>query len=208
MKTMGTLVAVIILSVTPVHAEEYITITPELLKAMQLEDHQQAIKDEIGKHVIDECNLHVIHGKNRIDFDPYYVALEALPNIHKKLWREKNKLKSEIGSVVFPIESFATRARIYDAYYALCIGEISMADAEQEILRYTRMPISDDDMSDDLMIHKFYDPMGKDEQRIRRDESRIKVLKRMNEAERRVYIRKKNSSVIQEYFYDIELWKS
>ena len=121
MKTMGTLVAVIILSVTPVHAEEYGTNTRRLLN------------DEIGRHVIDECNLHVIHGKNRIDFDPYYVAVEALPNIHKKLWREKNKLESEISSVVFPIESFATRARIYDAYYALCIGEISIADAEQEI---------------------------------------------------------------------------
>ena len=49
------------------------------------------LADEIARHVVDECNLKRIYGKNRIDFDPYAVAVNILPEIHKKLWKNKKE---------------------------------------------------------------------------------------------------------------------
>ena len=76
------------------------------------------LADEITRHVVDECNLKKIYGKNRIDFDPYKVAVNILPEIHKKLWENKKELIDRISAVVYPIRSFARRAMIYDVYYS------------------------------------------------------------------------------------------
>lgn len=207
MKAAKVLLVSTVLAGALVHGEEYGKNTQGLLS------------DEITRHVIDECNLMLIHGKNKVDFDPIQVAVEILPKIHQKLWTKKNQLEREIRTVVYPIKSFSRRARIYDAYYALCIGKISITDAEEQILQYGQMPLASDDMNDDSIIYKLYDPMAeklrlshddikqRDKLRVARDESRIRILERMNENEGRTYVSKKNSSVIQEYQYNIELWE-
>ena len=164
------------------------------------------LADEITRHVIDECNLKRIHGKNRIDFDAYNVEVKILPEIHKTLWKEKKELTSKIGAVAYPIRSFARRSRIYDVYYELCLGNITVDDAEQQILQYTKMSLTNSHMNDDSIISELYGTSN-NRQRVDRDESRIRILERLNETERRSDIVKKNLSVIQEYRHDIALWK-
>ena len=195
MWVIRSLLAAITLCFTTTFAEEYSLETKVILDG------------EIARHVIDECDLQIVFGKNRIDFDPVDVAVNILPEIHKTMWKEKNNFRNDIRSVVYHFKSFALRARMYDAYYALCIGEISQDEAEREIVRSVQVPLTESDKEDDLIIFNLYDPGTNDEHKVRRDASRIKILKRMNEAENRAHIKKKNLSVIQEYLYDIELWE-
>ena len=169
-------------------------------------DTGMLLDDEIARHVIDECNLKGIHGKNRIDFDAYNVAVDILPEIHKKFWKEKRQLTDKISAVVFSIQSFSRRAKIYDVYYELCIGEINIDDAEKQILRNVSMTLTNDQDGDDSIISELYASLN-NKKRIERDESKLRVLERMNETESRTNILKKNLSVVQEYRYDIELWK-
>ena len=60
-----------------------------------------------------------------------------------------------------------------------------------------------------MMIRSFLNFMGtvNNNERIERDERRIRVLERMNESESRTNILKKILSVIQEYMHDIALWR-
>ena len=170
------------------------------------DDTRMLLADEIAKHVVDECNLKQIHGKNRIDFDAYNVAVEILPEIHKKSWKEKRQLTDNISAVVFSIRSFTRRAKIYDVYYELCIGEINIDDAEKQILRNVSMKLPNLYDVDDSIISELYGALNNKE-RVERDESKLRVLERMNATESRTNILKKNLSVIQEYRHDIALWK-
>ena len=164
------------------------------------------LADEIARHVIDECNLKRTYGKNRIDFDTYNVAVNILPEIHKKMWKEKEQLTGKISAVVHPVRSFAKRAKIYDVYYELCIRKIGIGDAEQQILQYVDMTLTNSYKNDDSIISELYGTLDNRE-RIERDESRIRILERLNEAESRADTVKKNLSVIQEYRHDIAFWK-
>ena len=164
------------------------------------------VADEIARHVIDECNLKRIYGKHRIDFDAIDVAANILPKIHKKHWKEKNKLTDKIISVVLPIRSFARRVRIYDVYYELCIGSTDVVSAQKEIMRYLKTRLSNEEIEDDSTVEKLYGTSN-NRKRVARDQSRVRILERLNEVESRAHIAKKNSSVIQEYKHDIALWK-
>ena len=97
-----------------------------------------------------------MHGKNRIEFDAYNVGVNILPEIHKKLWKEKRQLTETISDVVFPIQSFSKRTRIYDIYYELCIGKIGVGDAEQKIFPIVNMTPTSDDHDDDSIISELY----------------------------------------------------
>ena len=164
------------------------------------------LADEITRHVVDECNLKRIYGKNRIDFDPYAVAGNILPEIHKKLWKNKKELTDKISVVVYPIRSFATRAMIYDVYYALCIGNIDIERAERQVLQHGKGKLSNAIANDEAVILRLYGTHNNNE-RVQRDESRIRILEYLNDVESETSLKKKNSSVIQEYKHDIELWK-
>ena len=193
----GNLVPVLfVFLATAAHAEEY--------GASQ--DTRALLADEITRHVVDECNLKRIYGKNRIDFDPYTVAVNILPEIHKKLWKNKKELIDKISSVVYPIRSFAKRAMIYDVYYALCIGDIDIERAERQILQHGKEKLSDAFANDDSVILKLYGTYNNNE-RVQRDESRIRILEYLKDVESDISVKRKNSSVIQEYKHDIELWK-
>ena len=193
----GKLVPVLFaLLVSSAHAEEY--------GASQ--GTRALLADEITRHVVDECNLKRIYGKNRIDFDPYAVAANILPEIHKKLWKNKKELTDKISVVVYPIRSFATRAMIYDVYYALCIGNIDIERAERQVLQHGKGKLSNAIANDESVILRLYGTHNNNE-RVQRDESRIHILEYLNDVESDTSLKKKNSSVIQEYKHDIELWK-
>lgn len=101
-------IAVCTIAATTVNAQEYGAYTKRLLG------------DEISRHVIEECNLKLLYGKNRIDFDPYHVAVEILPKIHQKLSKAKRQLKHEISSVVYPIKSFGNYKDYLTNPHPLC----------------------------------------------------------------------------------------
>ena len=156
------------------------------------------LASEITRHVIDECNLKKIYGKNRIDFDPYEVAAKILPEIHKELWQKKKELVDEISAVVHQVRSFAKRAMIYDVYYALCIGKIDIQRAEGKILKYLNKKLNDTVANDDSIVFKLFGTHN-DNERVQRDESRIRILEYLVNEERDAVVKKKNLSVIQEY---------
>lgn len=113
---------------------------------------------------------------------------------------------STVSSNLCNSQSFARRARIYDIYYAVCIEKLNITAGEEQILQYAQMPLADDDKHDDSIIYKMFGS-GVNAKRVKRDESKISILDRMNKQEAQEYILEKNLSVIQEYKHDIELWK-
>ena len=138
------------------------------------------LADEIARHVIDECNLKRLHGKNRIDFDAIHVASNILPKIHKRFWKEKSSLTKKIGAVVLPIGSFSRRARIYNIYYEICIGSTNITAAQKEITGHIKIRLTNEEITNDSIISKLYGTSN-NEQRIVRDEARIRILEQLND---------------------------
>ena len=95
---------------------------------------------------------------------------------------------------------------IYDVYYALCIGNIDIERAERQVLQHGKGKLSKAIANDESVILRLYGTRNNNE-RVQRDESRIRILEYLNDVESDTSLKKKNSSVIQEYKHDIVLWK-
>ena len=91
------------------------------------------IEDEIKRHVVDEFDLFLRHGKHRIDFSPDDAAV-TIAEIHRERRSDRAELVRQIQSVVGRLTSFYKRARAYVVYYGLCVERISQHDAENNIV--------------------------------------------------------------------------
>ena len=163
------------------------------------------VEDEIKRHVIKECDLYTHYKKNMFEFPPSEVD-SILHEIRKKRYKEQAALVRQIYSVVGDNPSFYRRSLVYDIYYGVCIGTISVTDAEDWIIGVLSQPIEENIQSLDRKIRKRYTSDDNSDRAIR-DKSRIRVLNLINLQETQDHIIKKNRSVIQEYTYDIELWE-
>ena len=95
---------------------------------------------------------------------------------------------------------------IYDAYYGVCIDALSIDDAEGRILQAVNVTLSDDYLNEDAIIAAL-DDSSCDTDRAKRDESRVRVLERLNSA-LHTDLKRNNQSVIQEYGLDMALLQS
>jgi len=163
------------------------------------------VEDEIRRHVIKECDLYTHYKKNMFEFPPLEVD-SILYEIRKQRHKEQAALVRRIYSAVGDNPSFYRRSLIYDIYYGVCIGIISVTDAENWIVDIWSQPIEEDIQSLDRSILEKFTSEDNSDREIR-DKSRIRVLNLINLQETQDYIIKKNRSVIQEYKYDIELWE-
>lgn len=160
------------------------------------------LKDEITRHVVNECDFQNLCGKNLIDFDPYTVGVEMLPTIHAARRAEREGLINQIVPVVLPVRSFSTRALMYGAYYSVCIGTISVGEAEPRLLELVTMARDATLGAEDAIIARHYGTMDEAVRAVR-DKNKVAVLEafagRLPDGYRR--------SIIQEYRHDIELWE-
>ena len=163
------------------------------------------VEDEIKRHVIKECDLYTHYNKNMFEFPPLEVD-DILYEIRKHRYKQQAALVRKIYSVVWDNPSFYRRSLIYDIYYGVCIGRISVTDAENWINDTWSQPIEENILSLDREIREKYASEDNSDRAIR-DKNRIRVLNLINLQETQDYIIKKNRSVIQEYTYDIELWE-
>ena len=162
------------------------------------------LKEEVSRHVFDECDLYSIHKKNRIDFNPLNIPF---PERTKGQHRVRDSAISKIVEVVQNVPSFYKRAIIYNVYYEMCLQSISIEDAETEIARVVNRRISDDNIrSLDREVSLLYSTRS-NKNRVRRDEAKIKLLRIVGLEESDPKLRHKINSVIRELEYDIELWK-
>ena len=163
------------------------------------------LEDEIKRHVIKECDLYTHYKKNMFEFPPLEVD-SILYEIRKRRYKEQAALVKQIYSVVGDNPSFYRRSQIYDVYYGVCIGRVSVADAEKWIIDIWSQPIEENIQSIDREVREKYTSEDNSDRAVR-DKSKIRVLNLINLQETQDYIIKKNKSVIQEYTYDIELWE-
>ena len=163
------------------------------------------VEDEIRRHVIKECDLYTHYKKNMFEFPPLEVD-SILYEIRKQSYKEQAALVGQIYSVVGDNASFYRRSLIYDIYYGVCIGRISVTDARGWITDIWLQPIAENIQSLDRKIREKLTSEDNSDRAIR-DKNRIRVLNLINLQETQDYIINKNRSVIQEYTYDIELWE-
>ena len=164
------------------------------------------IRDEIKRHVVEECTLKRDYGKNRIDFSALEVETKIIPEIHRKDGPAIRALVQEIFPVVAHIQSFYKRARICDIYYSVCMNKTDLPAVNVEIVHIFGMRLDEPIEREDGIVHSNLTSARKSD-KIARDESRIKLLLLANGNSPESHIERKNLSVIQEYKYDIELWK-
>lgn len=169
-------------------------------------DSSAYIRDEIKRHVVEECTLKRDYGKNRIDFSALEVKTKIIPEMYRKHGPAIRSLVQEIFPVVAYIQSFYKRAKIYDIYYSVCMNEMNPLSADDEIMRILGLTLDGSIEREDRIVHSKLTSADKND-KIARDESRIRLLLLANVNTPENRITRKNSSVIQEYKYDIELWK-
>ena len=163
------------------------------------------VEDEIRRHVIKECDLYTHYKMNMFEFPPLEVD-SILYEIRKQRYKEQAALVRQIYSAVGGNPSFYRRSLIYDIYYGVCIGRISVTDAESWIIEIWTQPIEENIQSLDTKIREKYTSEDNSD-RATRDKNKIRVLNLINLQEAQDYVIKKNRSVIQEYTYDIEFWE-
>lgn len=165
------------------------------------------IRSEIVRHVIDECDLQRLYGKNKIEFDPYEVGVTILPDIRDRFFIRQDRLKNEIYEAVVNVRSFYKRAKMYDVYYSVCIDQVTVTVATKKMSEIAIMKITDGDVirHDRNIAMRF--SSANDDDKVERDQSRIRLLQLINTREKEKYIVDKNLSVIQEYRHDIDLWR-
>ena len=168
---------------------------------------QSVIKSEIQRHVIDECDLYLVHGKNMIDFDPYDVGVNVLPKIRDRNWAARDRLTNEIYAAVKNVRSFYKRTRMYDVYYGVCVNKITTSNALKAMTSIIERKITDRTINQHDRNVALRLSGATDNAKAERDLSRISLLQIINGNETRKYIVDKNLSVIQEYRHDIELWR-
>lgn len=165
------------------------------------------IRSEIVRHVIDECDLYLLYGKNKIDFDPYEVGVKILPDLRDRNFVRQDRLTNEIYEAVKNVKSFYKRAKMYDVYYGICIDQITVTVALKKMSEIAKMKIVEQIVNrhDRNISMRF--SSANDDDKVERDQSRIRLLQLINAREKVKYIIEKNLSVIQEYHHDIDLWR-
>ena len=166
------------------------------------------LREEIRRHVIDECDLYSLYKKNRNEFDPIEVGVNILPEIFKTKRREIKYTTNQIYQVVKNQGSFYKRALIYNIYYKICLGEMDTAEAIHIVPEIMEIEIPNEVIRGaDSIINTWYGTYSNDE-RAERDRKKIEVLTFIESKDSDVLVKKKLQSVIQELRYDIELWES
>lgn len=165
----------------------------------------ERFKEEISRHVLDECDLYLKYGKNRIDVDPLQVAL-IIPGFEKEKWKERRILTREIYDVVKHEPSFYKRALTYNIYYQTCLNLIPLQEAERAILDIKVSRIKSEDIRHADETVAVLINARSDRDRVRRDHAKIALLTKIAENEPKPNVRHKVNSVIKELEHDIELW--
>ena len=166
------------------------------------------LREEIRRHVIDECDLYSLYKKNRNEFDPIEVGVNILPEIFKTKRREIKYTTNQIYQVVKDQGSFYKRALIYNIYYKICLGEMDTTEASNIIPGIMDIKIPNEVIRGaDSVINTLYGTYSNDK-RAERDRKKIEVLIFIENKDADVLVKKKLQSVIQELRYDIELWES
>ena len=164
------------------------------------------LRDEIMRHVVDECDLYSQYKKNRIDFDPVHVSTNILPDIHEKMWRERQEVRDSIFEVVQHQPSFYKRALMYNVYYNVCLSQVSGEEAQEIILNITNKEIANDGILEaDSIVDALYGTQS-DADRANRDGAKIEVMNAVEDYEKDARTKRKTQSVAYEIKLDIEFW--
>ncbi len=165
-------------------------------------------RDEIKRHVIEECYLYVSYKKNRNEFDPYEVGVNILPKIYKGKRQLIERTASSVYELVKHRDSFYRRVLIYNVYYRVCLGALGEEEASRLLPDLMSRVIPGGDIQDaDITINELFSTR-EDQQRAVRDRDKIKVLRFVERMETDHLVKKKTQSVIRELEYDVELWET
>ena len=166
---------------------------------------ERFLKEEIARHVLDECDLFSLYKKNRIEFDPLEVA-PIVTQIHKTKARNRQTVTRQILQVVKSQRSFYKRGLIYNIYYKTCLNKTTVPAAEKDITRIISRQVTDKNiLKADTIISNLYTTRSA-KGRETRDRAKIRVLSAIQREEPDPNVKRKTQSIIRELKYDIELW--